>query len=47
MGYSSWGRKQSNMTGWLTQHIFIYTYIHIYVCVCVCVCAVCGASSYS
>ena len=34
-GYSSWGHKQSNMTGWLTQHIFIYTYIHLCVCVCV------------
>ena len=38
-GYSSRAHKQSNMTGWLTQHIFIYTYIHM--CVCVCVCVMC------
>ena len=31
MGYSPWGRKESDTAEWLSMHI-------LYVCVCVCVC---------
>ena len=47
MGYSPWGRKESDMTERLStaQHMYthvcvhmcIYTVIHVYVCVCTCV----------
>ena len=36
VGYSSWGRKESDMTEWL--HFHFHTFIlYIYICVCVCV----------
>ena len=35
---SPWDRKESDMTEWLNNNIYMCVYIYICVCVCVCVC---------
>ena len=34
-GYSPWGRKESDMTKWLT-HTHMYEYMYIYICIRMC-----------